>query len=211
MKVIDLSHPIGGTMPVFPGTERPEIIEARTLAGQGYAEKKICLYTHTGTHLDAPAHLLAGAATLDRLPAAAFVGPGCVVDVSGSSESGIGVDVLEKNRDRLARAEFVLFHSGWAKRWGDPSYFHGYPVLSEEAARLVAALNLKGAGVDAISFDNVDSSALPVHKIFLSNGMVLVENLCGLEDLADREFVFSCLPLPIAGGDGSPVRAVAIL
>jgi len=211
MKVIDLSHPLNESMPVFPGAEPLEIIEASTLAGRGYAEKKLRLYTHTGTHLDAPAHLLAGAATLDRFPAGAFVGPGCVVDVSDSGEPRIGVDVLEKNGDRIARAEFIVFHTGWAKRWGDPSYFYDYPVLSEEAARRLATMNLKGAGVDAISFDEMDSSTLLVHKILLGSTMVLVENLRGLENLAGREFVFSCLPLPIAGGDGSPVRAVAIL
>jgi arylformamidase len=211
MNVIDLSHPLSRTMPVYPGTKPPEITETSTLAGHGFAEKLLRLYSHTGTHLDAPAHLLAGAATLDGFPASGFVGPACVLDVSEPGRLIIGIADLERDRERIAKAEFALLHTGWAERWEDPSYFSGYPVLSEDAARWLAAFRLKGVGVDAISFDEMNSAALPVHRVFLGKNMVLVENLRGLESLAGLEFIFSCLPLPIAGGDGSPVRAVAIL
>jgi arylformamidase len=67
MNVIDLSHPFSEDMPVYPGTESPEIVEACTITGHGFAEKRLRLFSHTGTHLDAPAHILSGAVTLDRL------------------------------------------------------------------------------------------------------------------------------------------------
>jgi arylformamidase len=211
MNVIDLSHPLTEAMPVYPGTEPPEIIEACTIAGQGFAEKRLRLFSHTGTHLDAPAHILSGAATLDRLEAGCFVGSGCVVDVSGLNRPWIEIADLEKDRERIAKVDFTLFYTGWAKRWGDASYFAGFPALSEEAARWLAGFALKGAGADMISFDEMNSTTMAVHKILLGKNMVLIENLRGLEALAGREFVFSCLPLAITGGDGSPVRAVAIL
>ena len=211
MNVIDLSHPFSEDMPVYPGTESPEIVEACTIAGHGFAEKRLRLFSHTGTHLDAPAHILSGAVTLDRLEASRFVGSACALDVSGLNRPRIEIPDLEKERERIAKAEFVLFYSGWAKRWGDASYFEEFPVLSEEAARWLAGFDLKGVGADTVSFDEMNSATMAVHKILLGKNMVLVENLRGLETLVGREFVFFCLPLNIAGGDGSPVRAVAIL
>jgi len=211
MQIIDLSHPLAETMPVYPGAEPPRITDACTIAGHGFAEKLLRFYSHTGTHLDAPGHILPGASTLDRLPAGHFVGPGCLLDVSRIRGPRVEIADLEKDRERIARAEFALLHSGWAARWGDASYFAGFPVFSEAAARWLAGFDLKGIGVDMISVDEMNSTSLAVHRIFLSKDRVLVENLTGLEALIGREFVFSCLPLNVTGGDGSPVRAVAIL
>jgi arylformamidase len=211
MIVIDLSHALGGTMSVYPGTEAPRISDASSVRNDGFAEKRIEIFSHTGTHVDVPAHMIEGAATIEKLEPGRFFGPGCLVDLSGIAGRRVGIADLEGNRDRIARAEFVLLRSGWDARWGDPSYFQDYPVLSVEAARWLAGFPLKGVGVDMISFDETGSMTMDVHGIFLKKGMVLAENLTGLERLADREFVFSCLPLKISGGDGSPVRAVALV
>ena len=211
MQIIDLSHLLAEDMSVYPGTEPPRITDACTISGHGFAEKLLQFYSHTGTHLDAPGHILPGAATLDRFEAGRFVGPGCLVDVSRIRGPRIEIADLEKDRERVAGAEFAILYSGWAKRWGDASYFSGYPTLSEAAARWLAGFDLKGVGVDMISVDEMNSTSMAVHKALLSRNMVIIENLTGLDRLIGREFVFSCLPLNIAGGDGSPVRAVAIL
>jgi len=211
MDVIDLSHFLSATMPVHPGTEPPRIVDACTVAKNGFAEKLLSLYSHTGTHIDAPGHILAGAATLDKLAVGHFLGPGCVLEVSRSNGMQIEVSDLKNQEERIAAAEFVLLHSGWAKYWGDPRYFAAYPVLSAAAAHWLAGFNLKGVGVDMISVDQMDSAAMTIHKVFFAKNMVIVENLANLEALLGREFMFSCLPLKITAGDGSPVRAVAII
>jgi len=211
MRVLDLSHSLGEKTPAYPGTEPPRISDACTVAKDGFAEKLLCLYSHTGTHLDAPSHMIEGAATIEALDAGRFVGSGCVVDLSRIGRMRIEIADLEGMRDRIAKSEFVLLHTGWSDRWGDPSYFSGYPVLSIEAARWLAAFPLKGLGADMISFDEMHSTKMDVHKTLLAKDMILVENLTGLEPLTGREFIFSCLPLKISGGDGSPVRAVALL
>ena len=68
----------------------------------------------------------------------------------------------------------------------------------------------KGIGIDAISIDPIDSRDLPVHKLLLGAGLIVVENLTGLEVLP-QSFDFMALPLKIAEADGSPVRAAALL
>jgi arylformamidase len=211
MNVVDLSHFIAESMPVYPGSEPPRIVDACTVAKNGFAEKLLSLYSHTGTHIDAPGHILAGAATLDKFAVGHFLGPGCVLNVSGVKGTRIEISDLEKEKERIAAAEFVLLHAGWAQYWGDPRYFSAYPVLTAAAAHWLAGFDLKGIGVDMISVDEMNSTAMAIHKVFFAKNMVIVENLANLEALLSREFMFFCLPLKIAGGDGSPVRAIAIL
>ncbi|MCX7024506.1 MAG: cyclase family protein [Spirochaetes bacterium] len=210
MRVIDLSHPIEEGMPVYPGTEGPSIRQATTIERDGFAEKLISLYSHTGTHLDAPGHVLPGAATLDLLPADRFAGPGLVVEAGSIRDGVIGAASVELALRSAPGAQFLLFRTGWSARWGRDDYFEGFPVLSSEAAALLASSGLKGVGFDAISADPV-GAGLRNHRILLGAGMVIIENLRGIELLSGDDFTFCCLPLLIPGGDGSPVRAVALV
>ncbi|MBN2345656.1 MAG: cyclase family protein [Candidatus Aminicenantes bacterium] len=211
MEVIDLTHTIHASMPVFPGTEPPRLEDPYTIERNGFAEKMLHLVSHTGTHVDAPGHILPCAKRLDGFPAGCYLGPGTVLDVSVVRGRAVEIGDLESCAPRLRRAEFALLHTGWAKYWGAEEYFGRYPVLSPAAAQWLAGLGLKGFGVDTISVDEVDSTALPVHRALFARDMVIIENLASLEPLLGKEFVFSCLPLKIADADGSPVRAVALL
>jgi len=211
MNVVDLSHVLAESMPVYPGTEPPRIVDACTVAQHGFAEKLLSLYSHTGTHIDVPGHILASAARLDDFTAGHFMGPGCVLDVSAVQGAHIEIADIKKYEARLRNVEYALLHSGWARYWGDEKYFDAYPLLSEAAARWLTGFNLKGVGIDMISVDSLDSTAMTIHRVFFEKNMVIAENLAGLEALIDKEFIFSCLPLKLAAGDGSPVRAVAMI
>ena len=92
MNLIDLTHPISEDMPVYPGTEPPVIVTGCTVAEDGFFEKKITLFSHTGTHIDAPAHLLEDGRTLDYFPVDRYVGPAIVLDCSETGRGVIGVE-----------------------------------------------------------------------------------------------------------------------
>ena len=209
MPLIDLSHTIEENMPVFPGAEAPRITVAATVVRDGFLEKRITLFSHTGTHMDAPAHLLEGGKTLDRLPVSRFAGSACVIDLRDLAAPEITLEDLESRLDAGRRRDFYLLHTGWSRHWGSPDYFKGYPVLSLRAARLLADLKPKGIGLDAISVDAVQAEDLPVHKVFLGQDTVIVENLKNLDRLPKGPFKFFCFPLRFKDADGSPVRAVA--
>ncbi len=211
MNVIDLTRFISGTMPVFPGTEPPRLEESFTIERNGFAEKTLHLVSHTGTHIDAPGHILPGAIRLDGFPAGRFLGPGVVLDASAVRGRHVEIGDIAADEPRLRRADFALLHTGWARHWGAAEYFGSYPVLAPAAAQWLAAMELKGFGVDAISADEVESSALPVHRALFARNMLIIENLADLGPLLGKEFIFSCLPLKIADADGSPIRAVAML
>jgi arylformamidase len=186
------------------------------LEADGYASHLASLPAHSGTHVDAPAHVLAGGAALADLPLWRFAGPGVVLDVRGRSALAVTVADLEPHLVwlRAQAPAFALLLTGDAERWGQPEYYGAGAHLTPEAALLLAGLalpggELSGLGLDAASVDPCDSRNLPAHRALLGAGLVIVENLRGLERLPLAGFDFLCLP--VLGQDGSPVRAAALL
>lgn len=210
LRVIDLTHLMKNHMPVFPGSEPPEINVIASVESSGYNEKRLMLSTHTGTHIDCPLHLLSGGFSTSTAPADRFVGRGTVIDCRSLPEPVITESWLRLHEAQIRCAEFVILLTGWSRFWGSEAYYYDFPVPDVAGAQYLAGFALKGVGIDAISFDSIDSIELPAHNALLSKGLVLVENLNGLEALPHDGFIFCCLPMKIENGDGSPVRAVAL-
>jgi kynurenine formamidase len=211
LETVDLTHAVSAGMPCYPGTEPPVFVASCTLANHGFEEKTITMYSHTGTHVDAPAHILEGARTLDGFDAGAFVGSGVVLDLARPCRTVIGREHLEPWGAEIEDRDFVLLRTGKSEAWGQPDYFDRYPVLSEGAARWLAGFRPKGVGVDAVSVDPVDTESYPGHRLLLERGILVIENLARLETLLGRTFLLCCLPLKIERADGAPVRAVALV
>ena len=219
MKIIDLTRTIDAGMPVFPGTEPPRLEQTNTLEKDGFRETLLSLYSHTGTHVDAPSHLLSGGQTLSEFPLESFFGRAELFDLTGLEGRGLGLKDLKPFEERIGRTDFLLLHTGWGRHWGSSEYFDDFPVLDGEAASWLARFSLKGIGIDAISFDSMDSTEFPVHRTLLSREILLIENLANLENLKkavptipdDGGMYVSVFPLKVEGCDGSPVRAAVIL
>lgn len=211
MQIYNLSHPIEQNMPYFPSSEPPVIEQNATIEKNGYAEKIITFHTHTGTHIDAPGHIIPNGKNLSDFQVSKFTGKGLVVDIEEHNFGEISVEIFENYSDEISDVDFVLIHIGWSKKWGNKDYFDNFPVLSQEAAEWLTRFKLKGVGVDVISVDTIDSSTLPVHNILLKNDLVIIENLTNLNMLVNKDFTFFCLPLPVKEAGGSPVRAVAVV
>ena len=210
MKPVDLTHPITASMPVYPGTEPPVIISGCSIEEAGFLEKKITFYSHTGTHIDAPAHLIKGHSTLDMLAIDHFYGPALMLNFDHIVTQTIGVKDLEPYQDQIKKVQFLLIYTGWSQYWGTEKYFFDYTVLSIEAANWLTSFGLKGFGLDTISADSADSKDYPVHKALLQKNTIIIENLVNLDRLPNQ-FELSCFPLSFEDADGSPVRAVAFI
>ena len=211
MKIIDLTQIISTAMPVYPGTEKPIIIDATTIDKDGFAEKCLTFYSHTGTHIDSPGHILSWKHTLDQFSVDKFIGKGIVIDLLNFKSLIIEKNDIESYSDKLKVSDFILFNTGWNNKWGGVEYFSGFPILSKDALKWLCSFNLKGVGIDCISIDPVEDIEMENHRIVLERDMIIIENLCNLEKLVDTQFMFSCLPLRINNSDGSPVRAVGII
>ena len=206
MKVYDLTHTIRNDMPVYPGTEQPQLTTACTIEEAGYRETLLHMFSHTGTHMDAPAHMLLDGAPLDSYGTDKFTGIVVVVDCRG--ETDISLPLLQ--RYDLDGVDFVLFCTGWDKKWGSPEYYEGFPCLTADAAAYLATLPLKGVGEDSISLDPCGSVDFPNHITLLRADFVNTENLAGLDALIGRRFTFVTLPLKFENSDGCSCRAIAM-
>ncbi len=211
MKVIDLTHTIQENMPVYPGTQPPALRPANTYETDGFKETLLSLFSHTGTHMDPPAHLFPGRTTLDQFPASQFIGKGIVIDCRDRKEGeAITMEQLNRTGPEIEQADFLLFHLGWDTRWGTASYFGDYPCIDDEVLDYILSRNYKGIGFDVIGLDPIRDTNLTRHKkLFKTKDIVNIENLCNLGQCGSGLFYFSCYPLKWKDSDGSPVYAVA--
>ena len=141
-----------------------------------------------------------------------FVGSG--LDVKGSSflheGEPITMDLLALYGEKIEKADFLLFHLGWDKRWGTEAYFGDYPCIDQAVWEHILNGCYKGIGFDVIGLDPIADENLTRHKaLFAAKDIVNIENLCNLEQCGSDLFWFSCFPLKIDACDGSPIRAVA--
>ncbi len=212
-KVVDLTHLISEDMPVYPGTEGPKLEMANTYEKDGFRETLLTMYSHTGTHMDSPAHIVDGKITLDQFDAAQFVGDALVINCTDLKEGDrITMDKINSVRDLADKAEFILFRMGWDLRWNDLAYFGDYPYITSEVAQYLIDTKKKGVGLDVIGIDPIADENLTIHRQLFENAeIVVIENLKNLDKLGSELFLFAALPLKFDNADGAPIRAVAIL
>lgn len=213
MKVLDLTHCISEDMPVYPGTEGPKLKPANTYEKDGFKETLLKMYSHTGTHMDPPAHLFAGRTTLDQFPIEQFVGKALVIDCTDMADGArVPLSRVKAYGEKAEKAEFLLFHYGWDKFWGSPRYFGNYPYLSDEVVDYLILSGKKGVGMDVIGIDPIADENLTIHKkLFQKNEIVVIENLTKLDQVGGDLFTLFALPLRYQDADGSPIRAVAYI
>lgn len=213
MKIIDLTHFISEDMPVYPGTEGPKFTPANSYEKDGFKETLLTMYSHTGTHMDPPAHLFSGRTTLDQFPVSQFVGPALVIDCSDLQEGQrISMEYVKRYEKKAEQAEFLLFSCGWEKYWGSEQYFGDYPCIDMEVADYLIQSRKKGIGLDVIGLDPIADTNLTLHKkLFETAEIVIIENMMNLHMLGDQLFTLCALPIKHVDADGSPIRAIALL
>ena len=210
MKIIDLSHLNHPKMPVYPETESPFFQFETNLKEHGFRETKMILYSHIGTHLDAPGHMLEKGSFLEKMNIEHFYGKATMLNFTNYKNKSITLKYLKTYEDRIRKVEFVIINTGWSRYWTNQKYYTDYPFLNCNAAKWLARFNLKGVGIDTISIDKSGSEVFGTHKILLSKNIIIIENLTNLATIESDYFTLSVFPIKYQYSDGSPVRAVAI-
>jgi arylformamidase len=206
MQIIDISRPLSPRTACWPG-DKAFSLEWIQRISQGALVNlsAITCSPHIGTHADAPLHVRDGALAIDDLGLEAFLGPARVIDVVENSdhlihsEAFTGIDLSCPPR--------LLLRTGIdcdPERWPEQ-----FSALAPEAAELLVKRKVQLLGLDTPSVDPVDSTALPAHTILADGGVTWLENLA-LDHVSPGLYELVALPLKIAGGDASPVRAVLV-
>jgi arylformamidase len=192
VRLFDLTHPLSPETAVYPGDPPVCFTSRATIELEGYRVAEARLGTHAGTHVDGPAHFLTAGAAVDRLPLEALCGPARIIALDAEVFPG----------------ERLLIRSGWGERWGSEGYFEEFPGLPEALAEALAAAPAALVGLETPSLHPDRETDFRLHRMLLGAGVVIVENLRLPRDLPERLFL-TVLPLPLAGLDGAPCRAIA--
>lgn len=201
MKYIDLTHTFTADMPVFPGDPSPALIKIADVAKDGFTDHEIKTAMHVGTHMDAPAHILAGGKYLDEYPPEKFFGRGVLVDARGKTSAS--VELL--SAVHIQKGDIVLVYFDWSSEFGKDDYYLNYPVLSEEFGKKLAELGASIVGMDTPSPDLAPYS---VHKILFKSDILIIESLTNLRQLMGKNFEIIALP-PKFQAEAGPCRVVA--
>jgi kynurenine formamidase len=212
-QIVDLSVPLKSLdTPIYPIYPQPLRLTFSTVRDNGYASNVWIFADHTSTHVDAPAHFSEGAPTIDMVPIERYVTSGFVLDFSKKPPMySITRQDITEQLQRGGHGTYsgwaLLFNTGYTSRSRSNEWMN-YPGLSEDAAKFIAELQVSAIGFDAPAPDHEPS---PAHHILLSKSISIYENLCNLEKLVGKDFLFIGVPLKLVGGSASPVRALAII
>lgn len=206
-RIVDLTLTIESAM-------RGVAIEpAKRLETDGWNATTLSLYSHCGTHMDAPRHFLADGRTIDDIPLAACIGPAKVLNANPvEPRELITPERLAPWQDTIARGDRLLLRTDWSLRRNTPEYRDALPRIDLRLAQWLADRGVALVGVEPPSVADVNNreEVTAVHRVLLEAGIVIVEGLTNLSELQSETVDLIVLPLKIHQGDGSPVRAVAV-
>ena len=225
--VVDLTHPFSPSLPVYPGYNPIRVRPRFAVARDGFSANEVTFDEHTGTHVDAPSHFVAGAMPADRLPADRLIAPLVVISIADraakDADTLVSVDDLqqwEKRHGRVPAGALVAMHSGWAARIGNADRFlnrdakgtlHA-PGFSEAAARfLVAERDVIGVGVDTLSLDAGAAQKFVAHLAILGAGKYGVEMMANLGNVPPSGATVIVGAPKHEGATGGPARVLALV
>lgn len=218
-----LSYPLAEDAPVWPGNPPAAQTEVYSAIGQGDLANMtiITLFSHSGTHLDAPRHFNDAGPAAVEVPIDRFIffNP-LVVEVPKPEGGMVHHTDLEPHANQIRKADLLCLRTGWSsKRAEDPGrYVNENPMLHPDGARYLMETfpDLRGLAIDApsIGAPNHIPETVETHQILTGVGrtdgryMIILEDLRIDPDLGQAVRIYAW-PLFIMGSDGSPCTIVA--
>jgi arylformamidase len=203
-KIYDVSVPLSSDVPTFPGDPRFDMRFVHRIAdGEPYNVAAIQMGVHAGTHVDAPYHFLADGATVDQLPLEILMGKARVVEL------GVMQKIERADLDAFDLRDDIrlLLRTRMSGQLKHPEFQQDFVYLTPDAATYLVQAGIKLVGIDYLSVERFGSTDFAAHHALLSAGVVIIEGL-DLSEVEPGEYDMTCLPLRIAGADGSPARVV---
>lgn len=208
-RIVDLTLPFDNRNP------RVQTSPLKDIAVDGWNITRVTFDTHAGTHLDAPSHQLPGGVSLDGVDLARCVGSAFICDLRHiPAHQDIEVDDFDPWHERIVPGARVIYRTDWTRRFGEPDYRIGFPCPSVACAEWLAGRGIVLLGMDTPSVGPVYRAArdvIAVHLPLLRAGVVIVEEMANLGEIATDSFELIALPLRLTGLDGSPTRAIALV
>ena len=184
---------------------------AKTIEKDGWNASTLSIYSHAGTHMDAPKHFAVNENGIDAFNVNRFVTTAWVVNVDVVSPSQrITVDAIADIVDAFTPGDSLLLKTGWQSKRGTVEYRNHLPRISDELAHWLVSHNANMLLVEPPSVADVNNreDVTRIHEILLGGDVIIVEGITTENFVCNRAEIIA-LPLKWTGGDGAPARVLA--
>ena len=204
--IYDVTVPISNTMPVWPGDPSVELTpkshQSRDKTHTVHVTS-IQMGSHTGTHVDAPVHMIEGGKRLSDFDLSVFVGKATVFEIP--SVRSIGPNQLAKFDWTAVKR--VLLKTDNSKHWQDAKFYEEFVYLEPEGAQFLADSGIRLVGIDYLSIDKFQCESHPSHFVLMQKDIVILEGL-NLNAVPAGDYMIYALPLNLQDADGAPTRVI---
>lgn len=209
----DLSHTIHEDMWRLPILPKPCLDKVFSMPEQPMNVTRIDMVAHLGTHVDAPRHFVVDGPTIPDVPLERWYGPGVLWTIDAVPHEEITGERLDAARPVARPGDVVVLRTNWWRSFGSERYDQ-HPSLAQSAADWLVDQAIKLVAIDFATPDlavhrRPHDFDFAIHRTLLSHGVLIAENLTGLDPLPDGRIELMLLPIPIEGGDGAPARVIA--
>lgn len=206
MKITDL------TLTYEEGMRGVEFETAKTKAVDGWNAKTLHLYSHAGTHMDAPFHFDVNDQTIDEIEVRRFVCESWIIPIDAHPKQKIKLEDLGVFADLIQKGDGVVLHTEWSSFVSEDKYRTELPGIHEDLANWFVEKGINMLAVEPPSIADVMDieEVTKIHEILLGGDVIIVEGLTNLDELSKEKVKLIALPLKIKDGDGAPARVIAI-
>jgi arylformamidase len=206
MKIIDV------TLTYEDGMRGVAFENAKSKSVDGWNSKTLHLYSHAGTHMDAPFHFEVNNQTIDEFEVSRFICDSLVIPIDAHAEQKIKLEDLGVYADLINKGDGVILKTGWSAYVNENSYREELPGIHEGLANWFVDKGINMLAVETPSVADVMDleEVTKIHEILLGGDIIIVEGLTNLDSVSKRKVKLIALPLKIKGGDGAPARVIVI-
>ncbi|MEL6250721.1 MAG: cyclase family protein [Bacteroidota bacterium] len=206
-RIIDLTRTLS------PDQEGVEFEESRTVEKDGWNARTLHLYSHTGTHMDAPLHFGVNEQSIEEFPPDRLMGKTWIARLGNvESQQLLMPSDLGGVADKIKAGDNLILQTGWSKKESYQTYRDELPRISKELAHWIVEKGINILGVEPPSVADVNNleEVTEIHHILMKGDVIIVEGLVNLDEIQSEIVYLIALPLKLDNGDGSPIRAIAL-
>lgn len=216
MRFLDLSQPIYDGSPNCPAHPPVRSTILKDHPQHGWRVELLTLASHTGSHVDAPLHKIAGGASLDDIPLESWAGPAYIADFRGiAPDARITGSMLAEKLPADLAGRIVLIATGWGDRRAmSEEWLRHSPCLATDGAEWLVQKRIRGVGIDHYSIGGAtEPTNADVHTVLLGAGVWVVEELRfpPLAFVLSQPVQYLGLPVNLRGFTGAFCRPVLLI
>ena len=201
-EIIDLGHEyfngmlnISGRAVAFWPHEDHDGTRLLTDGKLSMESRMILMPQHCGTHLDVPRHCDPDGDSVEKVSLEQLTLPGHLLDFTHKNNGeAITIDDFkeaeEKSGQESGPGKATMCWTGVDDNWGEPNFHLDRPFVPTDTAEWLVERKITIFCTDLIGMDDPAEWWWPTHTIWLTNGICMVQQLCNLDKLQGKEFLF---------------------